>query len=83
MSEQYVLSWHGIDFTNPNKLRIDNYGNRYMDFNDGKGNVLVWRRDDLVIDHATGACKPRDVDKKPLKVMVAPAAPQEPQAQQG
>ena len=72
MAEGYFLVWDGSRFTSPNRVRIDKYGNRYMDFSDGRGTVIVWRRDDLEIDHDSGNCKPRDVSKKPLKVMAEP-----------
>jgi hypothetical protein len=71
MAEEYLLVWQGGHFVNPNKVRTDNYGNRYMEFSDGK-TILVWRRDDLDIDHTNGHCKPRDVSKKPLRTMAAP-----------
>lgn len=71
MADEYFLIWQGARFVNPNKVRIDRYGNRYMDFSDGNGTVLVWRRDDLDINHENGACKPRDVSKKPLRTEVS------------
>jgi len=74
MAESYFLMWDGNRFTNPGNVRIDQYGNRYMEFNDGKL-ILVWRRDDLEIDHHSGACKPRDVSKKPLRTFAAPLKP--------
>ncbi|MEM7824011.1 MAG: hypothetical protein QW227_01380 [Candidatus Aenigmatarchaeota archaeon] len=81
MAETYLLSWDGSRFVNDGKVRIDRFGNRYMEFSDGK-TVLVWRRDDLEIDHNTGICKPRDVSKKPLRVMAAPTRVSTAQPQQ-
>jgi len=53
---EFTFVFQGMKLTSPDRYIVDQYGNRFMVFEDIRGNKFQISRDELVIDMATGNC---------------------------